>query len=252
MREEVERGRVVIVAGFQGLTEGEDVATIGRGGSDTTAVAFAAALNGRCEIYTDVEGVYTADPRVVPDARKLNDITYEEMLELASQGAKVMAPRAVELGAVYNIPILVASSFVEAPGTLIHGGIDMEQFNRVRGIAHDLDVAKITLRGVPDRPGIAATVFEPLAEAQPLRRRHRPERLRRGADRPHLHRHQRRPRPLAAHRATRSQSKSAPASVTTDDKRRQGEHRRHRHPERAGLRLAHVPHPHRRRASTSR
>ncbi|HLF71794.1 MAG TPA: aspartate kinase [Dehalococcoidia bacterium] len=166
VREEIERGRAVIVAGFQGLTEGEDVATIGRGGSDTTAVAFAAALEAACEIYTDVEGVYTADPRIEPLARKLDEITYEEMLELASRGARVMAPRAVELGSVYNIPILVASSFTEAPGTLIHGGIDMmEQFNRVRGIAHDLDVAKVTLRGVPDRPGIAASVFEPLAEA---------------------------------------------------------------------------------------
>jgi aspartate kinase len=163
--DEVKRGRVVIVAGFQGLTEGEDVATIGRGGSDTTAVAFAAALDASCEIYTDVDGVYTADPRIEPRARKLDQINYEEMLELASRGARVMAPRAVELGYIYNIPILVASSFKEAPGTVIQGGIDMEQFNRVRGIAHDLDVAKITLRAVPDRPGIAAAVFEPLADA---------------------------------------------------------------------------------------
>ena len=165
VREEVERGRVVIVAGFQGLTEDLDVATIGRGGSDTTAVAFAAALGASCEIYTDVDGVYTADPRVVPRARKLKDITYEEMLELASKGARVMAPRAVELGSVYNIPILVASSFQDGPGTLIHGGIDMEGFNRVRGIAHDADVAKITIRGVPDRPGVAAEIFTPLAGA---------------------------------------------------------------------------------------
>ena len=166
VREEVERGRVVIVAGFQGLTETMDVATIGRGGSDTTAVAFAAALGAQCEIFTDVDGVYTADPRVVPEARKLKDITYEEMLEIASKGAKVMAPRAVELGSVYNIPILVASSFSEEPGTLIHGGVDMEGFNRVRGIAHDLDVAKITVRHVPDRPGIAAEIFAPLADAR--------------------------------------------------------------------------------------
>jgi len=165
VREEVERGRVVIVAGFQGLTEDLDVATIGRGGSDTTAVAFAAALGASCEIYTDVDGVYTADPRTVPRARKLKDITYEEMLELASKGARVMAPRAVELGSVYNIPILVASSFADEPGTLIHGGVDMEGFNRVRGIAHDVDVAKITIRGVPDRPGVAAEIFTPLAEA---------------------------------------------------------------------------------------
>ena len=165
VRAEVDRGRVVIVAGFQGVTEEMDVATIGRGGSDTTAVAFAAALEARCEIYTDVDGVYTADPRIVPDARKLQDISYEEMLELASKGAKVMAPRAVELGCVYGIPILVASSFSDEPGTLIHGGVDMEGFNRVRGIAHDLDVAKITIRHVPDRPGVAAEIFEPLAEA---------------------------------------------------------------------------------------
>ncbi len=165
VKEEVDRGRVVIVAGFQGLTEAMDVATIGRGGSDTTAVAFAAALQARCEIFTDVDGVYTADPRLVPGARKLKDISYEEMLELASKGAKVMAPRAVELGSVYNIPILVASSFRDEPGTLIHGGVDMEGFNRVRGIAHDLDVAKITIRHVPDRPGIAAEIFEPLAQA---------------------------------------------------------------------------------------
>jgi aspartate kinase len=165
LKREVERGRVVIVAGFQGHTEDQDVATIGRGGSDTTAVAFAAALNARCEIFTDVDGVYTADPRVVPDARKLKEITYEEMLELASKGAKVMAPRAVELGSVYNIPIYVASSFKDEVGTLIHGGVDMEGFNRVRGIAHDVDVAKITIRGVPDRPGVAAEIFQPLADA---------------------------------------------------------------------------------------
>jgi len=165
VRDEVDRGRVVIVAGFQGLTEDMDVATIGRGGSDTTAVAFAAALQCRCEIYTDVDGVYTADPRLVPDARKLQDISYEEMLELASKGAKVMAPRAVELGSVYNIPILVASTFGDQPGTLIHGGVDMEGFNRVRGIAHDLDVAKITVRHVPDRPGVAAEIFGALADA---------------------------------------------------------------------------------------
>jgi aspartate kinase len=165
VRAEVDAGRVVIVAGFQGLTETMDVATIGRGGSDTTAVAFAAALDALCEIYTDVDGVYTADPRIEPSARKLRDISYDEMLELASKGAKVMAPRAVELGSVYNIPILVASSFKDEPGTLIHGGVEMEGFNRVRGIAHDLDVAKITIRHVPDRPGVAAEIFEPLAQA---------------------------------------------------------------------------------------
>lgn len=168
VHQEVEKGRVVIVAGFQGLTQDadEDITTLGRGGSDTTAVALAAALKAdACEIYTDVEGVYSADPRIVPEARKLDEISYEEMLELASVGAKVMHSRAVELGQVYNMPILVASSFKEAPGTLIHGGVSVEQFKKVRGIAHDLDVAKLTIRGVPDRPGIAAAIFEPLADA---------------------------------------------------------------------------------------
>ena len=167
IQQELERGRVVIVAGFQGITEELDVTTLGRGGSDTTAVALAAGLGaGRCEIYTDVDGVYTADPRVEPKARKLRDISYEEMLELAAVGAKVLHPRAVELGAVYGIEIVVASSFTEEPGTLIHGGVTMEQFNKVRGIAHDLDVAKVTVRAVPDQPGIAATIFEALAEHQ--------------------------------------------------------------------------------------
>jgi aspartate kinase len=164
IRAEVAKGRVVIVSGFQGMTEELEVTTLGRGTSDLTAVALAAVLEARCERYTDVEGVFTADPRVVPDARLLREISYEEMLELASRGAKVMQPRAVEIGAVFNVPIYVASSFKESDGTLIHGGINMESFNRVRGIPHDLDVAKVTLRGVPDRPGIAASVFEPLAD----------------------------------------------------------------------------------------
>lgn len=165
VRRELDRGRVCIVAGFQGITDELDVTTLGRGGSDTTAVALAAALGAeRCEIYTDVEGVYTTDPRVEPAARKLRDVSYEEMLELASVGAKVLHPRAVELGAVYHVPIIVASSFSDDPGTLIHGGVTMEAFNKVRGIAHDLDVAKVTVRAVPDRPGIAAALFEPLAE----------------------------------------------------------------------------------------
>ncbi len=165
---ELDDGRIVIVAGFQGLTQDADgdITTLGRGGSDTTAVALAAALNAdACEIYTDVEGVYTADPRIVPEARKLDEISYDEMLELASVGAKVMHSRAVEVGGVYDIPILVAASFKEASGTLIHGGASMEQFKKVRGIAHDLDVAKVTVRHVPDQPGIAAKVFEPLSDA---------------------------------------------------------------------------------------
>jgi aspartate kinase len=163
---ELEKGNIVIVAGFQGVSEGEDITTLGRGGSDTTAVALAVSLGAeKCQIYTDVEGVYTADPRLVSVARKLDEIGYDEMLEMATQGARVMHPRAVELGELFNIPILVASSFTQNPGTLIHGEVSMEVRNKVRGVAHDLDVAKITVVGVPDHPGIAAALFVPLAKA---------------------------------------------------------------------------------------
>ncbi|ACZ62611.1 aspartate kinase [Dehalococcoides mccartyi] len=166
IHEELDKGRVVIVAGFQGISDCQDITTLGRGGSDTTAVALAASLGAsRCERYTDVDGVYTADPRLIPDARRLSEISYEEMLELSSYGAKIMHPRAVEIGQVYNIPILVASSFNENPGTLIHGGENMEIRNKVSGIAHDFEVAKITILGVPDKPGIAAGLFAPLAKA---------------------------------------------------------------------------------------
>ena len=163
---ELEKGNIVIVAGFQGMTEDLDVTTLGRGGSDTTAVALAATLGAEvCQIYTDVEGVYSADPRLVPEAECLDEIHYEEMLELATYGAKVLHPRAVELGELFHIPILVASSFTDNPGTLIHGGVSMEVRNKVRSIAHNLNRGKITVVGVPDRPGIAATIFEPLAKA---------------------------------------------------------------------------------------
>ncbi len=166
VRAELDAGRVPIVAGFQGATDEGDIVTLGRGGSDLTAVALAVALEAdRCENCKDVEGVYTADPRIVPTARKLADLTYEEMLELATQGSQVMHNRAVELASVHELPILVTSSLVDAPGTLIHGESDLEERNRVRAIAHDTDVAKITIRRVPDRPGIAATIFEPLAAA---------------------------------------------------------------------------------------
>jgi aspartate kinase len=163
--QEIKAGNIVIVAGFQGITKDMDTTTLGRGGSDTTAVALAAKLGANaCERYTDVEGIYTADPRVVPEAVKLSEISYEEMLELSTYGSKVVHPRAVELGEIYNIPILVASSFNDHPGTLIHGGT-MEVRNKVTAITHDMDVAKITVLGVPDRPGIAAALFEPLAKA---------------------------------------------------------------------------------------
>ena len=233
VRRELDAGRIVVVAGFQGITPEDDITTLGRGGSDTTAVAIAAALQAdRCEIYTDVEGIYTADPRIVPDARKLDEVGYEEMLELASLGAK-MHPRSIELGGVYRVPIYVASSFSNAPGTLIHavgnvpsdafaadtpalgqpvaglttannlstgnpgtnpgtisganpganpgansgknpgtnpggnqpGGNQMEDRIKVTGIAYNANVAKITVQSVPDRPGLAAALFEPLADA---------------------------------------------------------------------------------------
>jgi len=163
---ELERGNIVIVAGFQGITPNMDITTLGRGGSDTTAVALAASLNADvCQIYTNVEGVYTADPRLVLEASKLDKIGYEEMLEMASYGAKVIHPRAVELGELYNMPILVASSFSDSPGTIICKEASMEVRNKVRGIAHDTNVAKITIVGVPDHPGVATAIFEPLAKA---------------------------------------------------------------------------------------
>ena len=165
VQRELNRGNVVIVAGFQGVNEDMDVTTLGRGASDLTAVALAAALGARCcEVYTDVEGIYTADPRIVPKARKLDEIGYEEMLELASYGAK-MQPRSVELAAWYKVPILVASSLKDVSGTLIHKDVAMEVVNKVRSIANQKDVARITVRGAPDRPGIAAALFEPLADA---------------------------------------------------------------------------------------
>ena len=164
--EELEHGNVVIVAGFQGITEKMDITTLGRGGSDTTAVALATALAAEgCEIYTDVEGVFSADPRLEPTARLIPEISYEEMLELASYGAKVLHSRAVELGAIYHVPITVKSSFSEGMGTIVRGGTPMEQRSRVMAIAQDTDVGRITLRGVPDRPGIASKLFEPLADA---------------------------------------------------------------------------------------
>lgn len=166
IREAVADGQVAIVAGFQGISPDTDITTLGRGGSDTTAVALAASLRGgACEIYTDVEGVYTCDPRLEPTARKLVEISYEEMLEMASQGAKVMHPRAVELGAIHGIPILVASSMIDAPGTLIHGESEMEPANKVRGISHDTNIAKVTVLGLPDHPGAAAELFDALGGA---------------------------------------------------------------------------------------
>jgi aspartate kinase len=170
IRDELDSGKIVVVAGFQGITDNvswADITTLGRGGSDTTAVAIAAALKAdACEIYTDVDGVFTCDPRVEPDAAKIEAISYEEMLEMAGQGARVMHSRAVELGQLYDVEILVANSRKDVPGTVIKKeDPSMEVRNPVRGIAHDTDVARLTLVAVPDQPGIAYQIFHALAEA---------------------------------------------------------------------------------------
>ena len=164
------RGGIAVIPGFQGVTSEGDLATLGRGGSDTSAVALAVAVKAdRCDIYTDVEGVFTTDPRIVPRARKLRAITYEEMLELASVGAKVLQTRSVGLAMRYNMALQVLSSFEDKPGTLIVSDEAIEEFNMERqlitGIAHDKNEARITLTGLPDRPGTVAAIFAPLARA---------------------------------------------------------------------------------------
>ncbi|HBP84253.1 MAG: aspartate kinase [Proteobacteria bacterium TMED51] len=166
VREDLENNRVVVVAGFQGVDEEGNITTLGRGGSDTTAVAMAAALEAdECRIFTDVDGVYTTDPRIVPEARRLDQITVEEMLELASQGAKVLQTRSVEFAGKYRVPLRVLSSFEDGPGTLItHEVSDMEQ-PLIAGIAYNRDEAKVTIRGVPDQPGIASRIFGPISAA---------------------------------------------------------------------------------------
>jgi aspartate kinase len=166
VRTDLELNRVVVVAGFQGVDDDGNITTLGRGGSDTTAVAMAAALQAdECRIFTDVDGVYTADPRIVPEARRLDQITVEEMLELASQGAKVLQTRSVEFAGKYHVPLRVLSSFEDGPGTLItHEVSDMEQ-PLISGIAYNRDEAKVTIRGVPDQPGAASRIFGPISKA---------------------------------------------------------------------------------------
>jgi aspartate kinase len=166
IRKALDAGACVVIAGFQGVTENEDVTTLGRGGSDLSAVAIAAALEAdMCEIYTDVDGVYTTDPNIVPEARKLGKISYEEMLELASLGAKVLQTRSVEFAMKHQVPLLVRSSFNNNPGTLvIKEDADMEQVV-VSGVAYDKNQAKLSIVGVPDKPGIAATLFKKIADA---------------------------------------------------------------------------------------
>ncbi|HHZ71477.1 MAG TPA: aspartate kinase [Gammaproteobacteria bacterium] len=166
VRTDIEQRNVVVVAGFQGVDREGNITTLGRGGSDTTAVAMAAALQAdECRIYTDVDGVYTADPRIVPEARRLERITVEEMLELSSLGAKVLQTRSVELAGKYKVPLRVLSSFEPGNGTLItHEANEMEQ-PLIAGIAYNRDEAKLTIRGVPDRPGVASTIFGQISDA---------------------------------------------------------------------------------------
>jgi len=162
----IKDGEIVVVAGFQGVDEEDNITTLGRGGSDTSAVAIAAALNAEtCEIYTDVEGVFTTDPNICPAARKLDRLSYEEMIEMASMGARVLQIRSVELGMKFRVPIHVRSSFTEAEGTWVVEEDDTMDAVFVSGVTYDKDEAKVTLLGVPDRPGLAAQIFGPIAEA---------------------------------------------------------------------------------------
>ena len=162
----IEEGMIPVIAGFQGITETSDVTTLGRGGSDLSAVAVAAAIKADlCEIYTDVDGVYTTDPNIVPDAKKLDKISYDEMLEMASLGAKILQTRSVEFAKKYDVPIVVRSSFSDNPGTfVVKEDEDMEKVV-VSGVAYDKNQAKITVTAVPDRPGVAARLFQAIAEA---------------------------------------------------------------------------------------
>jgi aspartate kinase len=166
VRRDLAAGRVVVVAGFQGVDEAGNITTLGRGGSDTTAVAMAAALTAdECQIYTDVDGVYTTDPRVVPEARRLDRLTFEEMLELASQGAKVLQIRSVEFASKYNVPLRVLSSFEEGEGTLITAEEEGMEQAVISGIAFNRDEAQLTVLGVPDQPGVAYRILGPIADA---------------------------------------------------------------------------------------
>lgn len=166
IHEELKSGKIVVVAGFQGVDKQGNVTTLGRGGSDTTAVALAAALKAdRCEIYTDVDGVYTTDPNMVPHAKKIDQVTFEEMLEMASTGAKVLQIRSVEMAAKYQVPLEVRCSFNENPGTLVTTEEKKMESRMVTGVSYDRNEAKIAVREVPDRPGIASKIFIPVSQA---------------------------------------------------------------------------------------
>ncbi len=166
LQKELDDNKIPVVAGFQGINEFSDVTTLGRGGSDTTAVAIAAALNADiCEIYTDVDGVYTTDPNMVKEAKKLDSISYDEMLEMASMGAKVLHGRSVEVAKKFNVPLVIRSSFNDEPGTIVTKEDESMEKITVSGVAYDKDQARITILGVPDKPGIAANLFNSIAEA---------------------------------------------------------------------------------------
>ena len=166
VRAELNAGKVVVVAGYQGMDEDGNLTTLGRGGSDTTAVAMAAALQAdECQIYTDVDGVYTTDPRIVPEARRLDRVTYEEMLEMASLGAKVLQIRSVEFASKYQVTLRVLSSFVDGPGTLITTEENIMEAALISGVTLNRDEAKLTILGVPDKPGVASTILGPIADA---------------------------------------------------------------------------------------
>ncbi|MGD2161115.1 MAG: aspartate kinase, partial [Gammaproteobacteria bacterium] len=166
IRKDLEQGRVIVVAGFQGVDEHGNITTLGRGGSDTTAVAMAAALKAdECQIYTDVDGVYTTDPRIEPKSRKLDQITFEEMLEMASLGSKVLQIRAVEFAGKYNVPLRVLSSFEEGEGTLISLEDENVEQATIAGIAFNRDEAQLTIAGVPDKPGVASLILGPITDA---------------------------------------------------------------------------------------
>ena len=166
VRTDIEQRNVVVIAGFQGVDGEGNITTLGRGGSDTTAVAMAAALQAdECRIYTDVDGVYTADPRIVPEARRLEQITVEEMLELSSLGAKVLETRSVEFAGKYKVPLRVLSSFESGKGTLITYEVNKMEQPLIAGIAYNRDEAKLTIRGVPDQPGVASTIFGQISDA---------------------------------------------------------------------------------------
>ena len=215
----------MLVAGFQGVSISRDVTTLGRGGSDTTAVALAAAIDAEvCEIYTDVAGVFTADPRIVPNARKLPFVSFEEMLEMAASGAKVLQLRSVEYARTHGVRLHCRSSFEDGPGTVVLGEDQTMEHPLITAVTHSTEEARITLLGVPDRPGAAASIFRALADAELQRRHDHPERAARGGPR----------RRGLVHDRLRG-SPGRPARARTDPGRARDQRDRHRSRDRQGL-----------------